>query len=135
MERLKARLFWLAVLAACALLVITAARLKPHPAGYGTHRQLTGSPCLFKYFLGVPCATCGMTTSFAHMARLQVGKAFAAQPAGALAFAGVIWLALFAAVRVIKGSTRKLRMPPDWALVLAVVCLFAGWIYKIIDSM
>ena len=135
MERLRARLFWLAVLAGCVAVVITAAGLSPHPAGYGTHRQLTGSPCLFRYFLGVPCATCGMTTSFAHMARLQVGRAFAAQPAGALLFAGIVLLAPFAAVQVIKGTTRRLRMPPDWVLALAVVCLFAGWIYKIIDCM
>jgi len=135
MERLKARLFWLAVLAGCVAVLTAAARLAPNPSGWGTHHQLTGSPCLFRLFLGIPCATCGMTTSFAHMARLQIGRAFAVQPAGALLFAGVVALALFAAVQVIKGTTRRLRMPPDWALALALVCLLAGWIYKIIDSL
>ena len=61
-----------------------AAWLKPDPRGLGTHQQLGLPPCTFQYVTGLPCPSCGMTTSFSHMIRGQVIAAAKANPVGAL---------------------------------------------------
>ena len=48
---------------ALAPLVIAAA-LSPSNAGHGTHRQLGLPACGWQTNMGLPCPTCGMTTSF-----------------------------------------------------------------------
>lgn len=60
--------------------------------------------CGFKQVTGLPCATCGMTRSFAAMAEGDLAGAVAIQPAGAA-------LCLLAAVGVLVGG---------WALVTAM---------------
>jgi Protein of unknown function (DUF2752) len=78
-----------------------AATLQPDPRGYGTHRQLGLPPCTVRLLLGIPCPSCGMTTSFAHLMRGQVADALRANPAGlllALACAALVpwcWLSVF----------------------------------------
>ena len=47
----------------------TARCLTPNPNGFGTHEQLGMSSCTFAYVFGVPCPSCGMTTSWAHLTR------------------------------------------------------------------
>ena len=66
--------------------VLTIARvLSPSPNGLGTHQQLGLPPCFFHKLTGIPCPTCGMTTSFAHTVRLHFYEAFVTQPFGMLA--------------------------------------------------
>ena len=78
-----------------------AATLEPDPRGYGTHRQLGLPPCTVRLLLGIPCPSCGMTTSFAHLMRGQVADALRANAAGlllALACAALVpwsWLSAF----------------------------------------
>ena len=57
-----------AALASLAVLV-TAVRLHPSPDGLGTHEELGLERCQFERRTGVPCPTCGMTTSFSHFVR------------------------------------------------------------------
>jgi hypothetical protein len=66
--------------------LITAMTLTPSAAGHGTHTQLGLPPCGFLVYTGYPCPGCGLTTSFAHMARLEVVGAFSANPFGILLF-------------------------------------------------
>ena len=81
------RLLW-AIAGAAALAVLAAARaLAPDPSGMGTHVQLGLPPCGWLYLTGLPCPTCGLTTAFAHMARLQVTSAFSAHALGPVLFA------------------------------------------------
>jgi hypothetical protein len=47
-----------------------------------THRQLGLPPCTFKYLTGLPCPSCGMTTSFALLIRGDVGNSLRANAAG-----------------------------------------------------
>ena len=61
-----------------------AAWLTPDGAGLGTHRQLGLPPCQFEQVTGIPCATCGCTTSFSHAANGSLLDAFITQPFGAL---------------------------------------------------
>ncbi|HET6325725.1 MAG TPA: DUF2752 domain-containing protein [Planctomycetaceae bacterium] len=78
-----------------------AASLQPDPRGFGTHRQLGLPPCLVRLVFGIPCPSCGMTTSFACLMRGQFEDAFRANPAGLLlglvcaAFVPWCWLSVF----------------------------------------
>ena len=47
-----------------------------------THRQLGLPPCTFKFATGLPCPSCGMTTSFALLIRGDVGNSLRANAAG-----------------------------------------------------
>jgi Protein of unknown function (DUF2752) len=76
------RLIWSAI-AFVSLSVVSIARwVEPDPRGFGTHLQLGLPPCAFHALTGAPCPTCGLTTSFAHMARLQITSSIAAHPLG-----------------------------------------------------
>ena len=82
--------------------LITAAMLTPSSAGHGTHTQLGLPPCGFLVYTGYPCPGCGLTTSFAHMIRLEVLGAFHANPFGILLFlcsAAIIPVAILGIVR------------------------------------
>lgn len=56
--------------------------LEPSARLLGTHEQLGLPPCTFRVVLGVPCPTCGMTTSFAYLVRGQLLSALRANFAG-----------------------------------------------------
>jgi hypothetical protein len=80
------RAVWAFLFVSGAAVLVTAAALSPDPAGHGTHTQLGLPPCGFLLMTGLPCPGCGLTTSFAHMIRLELGGAFAANPLGVLLF-------------------------------------------------
>lgn len=123
----------MAALAAFAPLLV-ASTLRPAEAGMGTHTQLGLAPCGFLAATGLPCATCGMTTAFAHATNGDLISAFVVQPAGA-------FLALFCAVVCVsctfaafRGSDlaplgRALWRPRTILAFGAVVV--AGWAYTI----
>lgn len=52
-----------------------AATLEPDPRGYGTHERFGLPPCSFRLWWGLPCPSCGSTTSFAHFVRGHWGRA------------------------------------------------------------
>ncbi|HEY1922841.1 MAG TPA: DUF2752 domain-containing protein [Tepidisphaeraceae bacterium] len=78
------RLLALAIGLASFYLLVTAARLTPSPTGMGTHTQLGLDQCQFALRTGLPCPSCGMTTSFAWLARGNLPASFYVQPMGAL---------------------------------------------------
>lgn len=82
-------------------LLAVAAFLKPDPRGLGTHQQFGLPPCTFRFFVGRPCPSCGMTTSWAHLVRGQLIGALRASVGGTLlgtlAVVGVPWLVVSAA--------------------------------------
>lgn len=59
-------------------------RLEPDPRGFGTHQRLGLPPCTFRVMFGLPCPSCGMTTSFAHFSRGHFIQAFRANAGGML---------------------------------------------------
>lgn len=119
------------VAALCLAVLIVAARISPDAAGHGTHTQLGLPPCGFAMAFNRPCPTCGMTTSFSHAVRGEFGRAFAAQPFGAmLAMSAsiVFWMCLHTAVtgsRVAAMLMNLLQPRPLW--VIAGLAL-AGWV-------
>ncbi len=85
--------------------------------------------CPLKGLAGIPCATCGMTHAFVHLAHGDVALALAASPLGAL-LAGAAWLfAMADGVRVAVGA--PLPVPSVAAVRAAtaagVVALLVNW--------
>lgn len=97
------RLAWFFLFAIPSAVVATAAWLTPSPHGHGTHMQLGLPPCGFLVFTGYPCPGCGLTTSFAHMVRLQIGGAFSANPFGVLLFTCTVAMIPLAATGFVRG--------------------------------
>jgi hypothetical protein len=77
---------WLLTAAGIVLLglLFTAARLTPNPRGIGTHQQLGLPPCTVAQWYGIRCPSCGMTTSWAHLTRLNLVAAVRANAGGTL---------------------------------------------------
>lgn len=99
----SARWAWAGVALGCIGVLGVARSLEPDPRGYGTHQQLSvyRYPCSFVLTSGLPCPTCGMTTSFSLIMHGRFLTAFKVQPAGAvlcLATVALTALALSATV-------------------------------------
>jgi len=107
--RLPGRLLALLLCAAAMALLVTAVLIKPSPEGLGTHRQIKylspyGSAppqCEFLRATGLPCPTCGMTTSYSWFVRGNWVASFYVQPMGfclALMTGAFFWACLFVAL-------------------------------------
>ena len=115
--------------------VLTIARvLSPAPNGLGTHQQLGLPPCFFHKLTGIPCPTCGMTTSFAHTVRLHFYEAFVTQPFGMLA---CVLMAMFIPISLLLMQRRVpwmkvMTVRGSNAAMYTLIALFvAAWVYKI----
>lgn len=60
----------------------TAVSLEPDARGFGTHQRLGLPPCSFRVMFGIPCPSCGMTTSFSNVIRGRFIDAARANVAG-----------------------------------------------------
>ena len=78
--------------------------LKPEPRGMGTHQQLGMPPCTMYVLVGLPCPTCGMTTAFAHVVRLQVLDAIRVQPFCVVVLAIMLLCAAWCAATIVRGN-------------------------------
>ncbi|MGN6504887.1 MAG: DUF2752 domain-containing protein [Tepidisphaeraceae bacterium] len=124
-----------ALVAGGALAVlVTAAWLDPSPRGFGTHTQLGLQPCAFLQRTGIPCASCGMTTSFANLVHGHVVASFVAQPFGmilCILTAVTFWSAFYVAVTG-KPAYRLLSMIPTRVhLRVWIPLALAAWVWKI----
>ncbi|HET7824569.1 MAG TPA: DUF2752 domain-containing protein [Anaeromyxobacter sp.] len=111
------------VFAAIAALSFLVARFAP----------VLGVPftCPLKGIAGIPCATCGMTHAFVHLAHGDVAAALAASPLGALLAAGAWLYAALDAARLALGA--PFPVPSAGAVRAAaaagVVATLANWAY------
>lgn len=116
-----------------AMLAIGAS-LNPDPHGHGTHTQLGLPRCGWEAALGMPCATCGMTTAVTHMAHGHPVRAFLTQPLGALialAAAAGFWAALHVAATGSQVGTLIGRWIRPRTLIALGVIAMAAWGYTI----
>jgi len=108
----------LAGIALLSLLAVAGA-LAPDPRGLGTHERLGLPPCTFREWTGYRCPSCGMTTSWAHLVRGQVGQAFRDNVGGTLLGLAAGVLAPWALISGWRG--RWLWRPLDERTALIVV--------------
>src|SRR5688500_6382045 len=85
-QRLSAasRLIALAVSLGCLGVLVTAVAIRPNRTGMETHRQLGLAECQFLRTSGLPCPSCGMTTSFTWFVRGIIFASFYVTPLGTL---------------------------------------------------
>jgi len=122
------------VLLACLSVFVTAGYLRPTASGIGSHTQLGLAPCSMPMLLGIPCPTCGMTTSFAHFVRGDLLNSFHAQPAGFVLALGVVVVAVGAGAVIWRGRGIVInwyRIRPGMVAVVTLVVLLFGWAYKL----
>lgn len=89
--------------------------------------------CPLKGLAGIPCATCGMTHAFVHLAHGDLAAALAASPFGA-GLAAAVWL-LSAADLARAAAGWPLPVPSPRAARLAVAAgvaaLLANWAWLV----
>jgi hypothetical protein len=116
----------------CLGVFVVAAILKPSPDGMGTHRQMGLSQCAWLERTGLPCPSCGMTTSFAWFVRGNFLASFYVQPMGAVlaALCGMtIWGGAYIAItgrpahRLLSSLSGRYHVLP--LLVFAILAW--GW--------
>jgi hypothetical protein len=129
------RIKYLTVSTIAVVILVIARILHPSPSGVGTHEQLGLPSCPFLHFTGIPCPSCGLTTSFAHAARLDFLAALITQPFGLLAFCLTV-LSIPASLYFMRH-----RMPWSEIIHLSIInriiygltaTYFSCWVYKII---
>jgi hypothetical protein len=128
------RLVALAIALAALSVLVVAVLLPPSADGVGTHRAMGFRACEFLERTGLPCATCGMTTSFAYFVRGNWIASIYVQPMGfvvALACGGLVWAGLYVAL---TGSPlhRLLQQLPALYTVPGIMGFaIAAWAWKI----
>jgi hypothetical protein len=128
------RVIALAISGASLSLLIVAMRLTPSPTGMGTHTQLNLPECDFYRRFGVPCPTCGMTTSFAWFARGNLAASFYVQPMGAiLASLNVLlfWAGLYEGISGRAMHRLILFLPAHYYVLTLAGGGIAAWMWKI----
>ncbi|MEM9064673.1 MAG: DUF2752 domain-containing protein [Planctomycetota bacterium] len=132
--RIQERIAAAFVALGCLTLLATAAGLSPSEDGHGTHHQLGLPPCGFLSVTGHPCATCGMTTAYAHAANADLIEAARIQPAGmllAVLTAAGFWAAGHVALFGSMLGRQVGRMLGSKALILGGGIIAAAWAYKL----
>ena len=108
--------------------------LRPTERGFGTHEQLGLPPCTFLQLTGIPCPSCGLTTSFAHAAHGHWWQAFLTQPFGLLAFSLTVVslpLTVYLLYRRITWERLFYTRAANRMLFALLVLYLLSWCYKI----
>jgi len=130
----SARITALAVALGCLGVLIVAAGLEPNPAGMGTHTQLGLRSCAFLAQTGIPCPTCGMTTSFAYFVRGKLAASFYTQPMGcllALGASAAVWVGFYIACTGIAVYRLTRLIPTGRCLMALLLFGILAWAWKI----
>ena len=92
-------------------------------------------PLLLQEKGGLPCATCGMTTAFAHAADGDVVSSFVTQPAGAVMAVLTAMVSIVTGYAMIAGlnlvSIGRLCWRPK-PIIGMIVLVLAAWGYKML---
>jgi hypothetical protein len=112
-----------------------ALRLDPYENGKArtmeTHMQLGLPPCNFKLMTGLPCPSCGMTTSFALLVRGDLTNSLRANAVGTLlavfCMTFIPW-GLYSAIRGRSLFIVSLERTVTWIVVSFMVLLLIRWL-------
>jgi len=129
-----ARALAMSISLTCLAVLMTAVAVVPSADGIGTHAALGLARCGFEQKHGLPCGTCGMTTSFAWFVRGRFFHSAYVQPFGFL-LAGLSGLTFWASLYVAlsgRPAHRLLGRLPVWPIAyVTIVLFFAAWGWKI----
>lgn len=120
---------------ACLTPLIIATRLAPSHTGIDTHRGLGLPTCSFLDRTGLPCPTCGMTTSFAWFVRGNLLASFYVQPMGfivAALCAMTFWVGLYIGLTGKPVHQLLTSLPIRYHLLPLMAITVAGWAWKIL---
>lgn len=116
------------------LIVLVAARLDPYQGGKvwlaETHKQLGLPSCHFKFLTGLPCPSCGMTSSFALLVRADVWNSLQANACGTLLAAFLFVLFPWSLASAVYGRfllVRNLEGLILRLLTIFLVLMFVRW--------
>jgi len=129
------RLAALAVFAASTAVLVVAFALTPNPSGVGTHEAMGLPACGLLRASGIPCATCGMTTSFSYAAHGDLLASFINQPAGAVLALLTAMAAVLSGYALATGMSLAPIGAAIWrprVVVIAAALLLIAWAYKIV---
>lgn len=118
------------IISCCLMIMLGIAWfLEPAKSGIGTHQQLGLPPCTFFWVTGIPCPSCGMTTSFSHVMHGNLVSALRSNWPGALTayccLVYVPWSIVSIHSRVFYGLNR----PEQFFLSLALSILFLTFLH------
>jgi Protein of unknown function (DUF2752) len=128
------RLLALGLSGTCLAVLCLAAYLHPSPDGFGTHTTIGLNRCEFLARTGLPCPSCGMTTSFAWFVRGNIAASLYVQPMGtliALITAMTVWAGGYIGLTG-RAAHRLLQiLPGQWIVVTLMAVAIAAWGWKI----
>jgi hypothetical protein len=111
--------------------------LKPYdeagqPLRMETHRQIGLPACTFYTLTGLPCPSCGMTTSFALLMHGDLANSLRANAVGT--GLALFWLALipWSLVCAFQGRLffiRSLERALMWAVIVFIALLLVRWVW------
>ena len=127
------RLLLVLLAAALATPLVLVTRLRPSSIGLGTHQQLGLPPCAVRVVWGIPCPSCGMTTSWAHVVRGQGWSAMRASIGGTLLAVvdGVAVLVIARAAWSGHWPRPVWAVAAAWAMVLIWMILLTQWAWRL----
>jgi hypothetical protein len=122
----RVRLATMVVVAGLVLLFGVAAWLNPYgpdglPMAMGTHKQLGLPECNFVRLTGMPCPSCGMTTSFALLMHGDIAGSLGANAVGTLLAICLLVAIPWSLVGAVRGRWLWVRTLEPWLLRAVIV--------------
>ena len=137
-KRLSTRLINFLMIMVIIALFITLFVLEPSASGIGTHRQLVPVPCLFHLALGIPCPSCGLTTSLSFLMHGEWKAALRAHPLGLVAFLAMMLIFLASLYGVILNRSWWRVTEKRWfqnIILCGIGFYLTAWIIKMISNL
>jgi hypothetical protein len=101
------------------------------PRRMETHVQLGLPPCNFRILTGVPCPSCGMTTSFALLVRGDLENSLRANAVGTLLALFCLVFVPWSLVSAIRGRSLflvSLERTAIWIAIVFLALLLIRWV-------
>jgi hypothetical protein len=101
------------------------------PRRLETHRQLGLPPCNFRILTGLPCPSCGMTTSFALLVRGDLANSLRANAVGTLLALFCVAFIPWSLACALWGRTLfivSLERTVMWIVITFVALLLIRWV-------